>query len=228
MKHYAIGDIHGRFDLLNSALSVIGDLEAQDARLVFLGDYVDRGPDSRPVIETLMALTTSDRVICLRGNHEEMMLTAIITGNMAHWLDNGGRATGISYEMAYPALTLAFPREHLKWLAGLPVFYETPWHFYVHGGVRPGVPLSEQDPIEMMWIRDVFLHDDRDHGKHIVHGHTPRQAPELMPNRTNLDTYAYATGNLTIGVFEGPGGPREIWTAQSDGVWKPSGFYPNP
>lgn len=214
MKYFAIGDVHGRFDLLTTALEAIGDLEAQDARLVFLGDYVDRGPQSREVVERLIELSKNDRVICLRGNHEEMMVLGTRGDDIfraEHWYRNGGEATAQSYRDEYP-------QEHLDWMAALPVSHETPWHFFVHAGIRPGVPLDRQIAAEMLWIRGVFLDDPRDHGLHIVHGHTPRQAPELLHNRTNLDTGAYASGNLTIGVFEGAGGPSEVWVVRQDGV----------
>src|SRR5262249_52357538 len=147
IRHYAIGDIHGRFDLLGLALEAIGDLAEQDARLVFLGDYVDRGPQSRQVVEKLMELCASDRVVCLRGNHEELMVLGL-TGDPQDalmWMVNGGQATVESYGGE-------FPRRHLKWMADLPVTYETEHQFFVHAGVRPGVPLDKQDPEEMVWI----------------------------------------------------------------------------
>lgn len=215
MKHFAIGDIHGRFDLLSAALEAIGDLEEQNARLVFLGDYIDRGPQSREVVEALMAISISDRVICLRGNHEELMVDGLCGDAMdrMHWLSNGGRAALASYGGDVP-------QAHLDWVRNRPVCYETDTHFFVHAGVRPGVPLDRQDPAEMVWIRGLFLDSRADFGKHVVHGHTPDEEPELRLNRTNLDTGAFHTGRLTVGVFEGPGGPTEVWAVREDGITK--------
>jgi serine/threonine protein phosphatase 1 len=215
VRHYAIGDVHGRFDLLVRALAAIGDLEPQDARLVLLGDYVDRGPQSREVVDRLIGLSKSDRVTCLRGNHEEMMVRALEGDPQGAltWLSNGGGETLASYEGEVPP-------EHLDWMRRLPVSYETQHHFFVHAGVRPGVPLDRQAPEEMVWIRGRFLDSDEDFGKHVVHGHTPDLEPELRPNRTNLDTGAFRTGTLTVGVFDGPGGPTEVWAVREDGVEK--------
>jgi serine/threonine protein phosphatase 1 len=213
-RHYAIGDVHGRFDLLTRALAEIGDLEAQDARLVMLGDYVDRGPQSREVIDELMRRSADDRVVCLRGNHEEMMVAGLKDPDAAiQWLVNGGSATLASYGGKAPP-------EHVAWLRRLPVSYETEHQFFVHAGVRPGVPLDSQKPEEMVWIRRPFLDSDEDFGKHVVHGHTPAGDPELRPNRSNLDTGAFKSGTLTVGVFDGPGGPVEVWAVREDGVTK--------
>jgi serine/threonine protein phosphatase 1 len=213
-RHYAIGDVHGRFDLLTLALDEIGDLEAQDARLVMLGDYVDRGPQSREVVAELMRRSAGGRVVCLRGNHEEMMVANLDAPDAeSPWLLNGGAATLASYGGRVPP-------EHLAWLRSLPIRYESEHQFFVHAGVRPGVPLTEQRPEEMVWIRRLFLDSDADFGKHVVHGHTPAQAPELKANRSNLDTGAFQSGTLTVGVFDGPGGPVEVWAVRENGVAK--------
>jgi serine/threonine protein phosphatase 1 len=214
-RYYAIGDVHGRFDLLSRALDEIGDLEAQDARLVMLGDYVDRGPESREVVDELMRRSSDARVVCLRGNHEDMMLSGLEDpGAAVQWLLNGGEATLASYGGQAP------PEEHLAWLSALPVAYETEHQFFVHAGVRPGVSLDAQKPEEMLWIRRPFLDSDADFGKHVVHGHTPAGEPELRANRSNLDTGAFHTGTLTVGVFDGPGGPAEVWSVCEGGVTK--------
>jgi serine/threonine protein phosphatase 1 len=213
-RYYAIGDVHGRFDLLSRALDEIGDLEAQGATLVTLGDYVDRGPESREVVDALMRRTSDPRVVCLRGNHEEMMVNGLADPDAEiHWLVNGGAATLASYGGNVPP-------EHLAWLSALPVAYETEHQFFVHAGVRPGVSLDAQKREEMLWIRRRFLDSDEDFGKHVVHGHTPALEPELKANRSNLDTGAFTTGTLTVGVFDGPGGPAEVWSVREDGVTK--------
>lgn len=211
-RHYAIGDVHGRFDLLTRALEAIGDLEAQDAKLVLLGDYVDRGPQSREVVDELIRRSASDRVVCLRGNHEEMMLRGLEDrGARLQWLLNGGDATLESYGAGVPP-------EHRAWLRSLPVAYESEHQVFVHAGLRPGVARDDQRPREMLWIRSLFLDSDADFGKHVVHGHTPAEAPELKRNRTNLDTGAFQTGTLSVGVFDGAGGPVEVWAVRADGV----------
>jgi serine/threonine protein phosphatase 1 len=199
---------------LTRALDEIGDLEAQDAKLVMLGDYVDRGPQSREVLDELIRRSADDRVVCLRGNHEEIMVAGLEDpGAEIQWLVNGGSATLASYAGNVPP-------ERVAWLRGLAVSYETEHQFFVHAGVRPGVQLDSQDPQEMVWIRGLFLDSDEDFGKHVVHGHTPARAPELRSNRSNLDTGAYQSGTLTVGVFDGPGGPVEVWAVREDGVTK--------
>ena len=193
---YAIGDIHGRFDLLRKALAAI-ERRAPDATIVFLGDYIDRGPDSNAVVETLMRgpQRPGDRWISLKGNHEAMACEASTGGNLRLWLDNGGDATLKSFGGAVPSDVLA-------WFAALPVKFETEHHFFVHAGILPGVPLDRQSEETMLWIRHRFLDDLREHEKHIVHGHTPFYEVELRPNRTNLDTMAFHTGRLSIGRFD--------------------------
>jgi serine/threonine protein phosphatase 1 len=210
---YAIGDIHGRFDLLQKALREIardsGGLDATTGTtVVFLGDYVDRGPQSREVVAQLMRgpERASDRWICLKGNHEQMAWDAYQPGgNRYLWLDNGGDATLDSFGGAMPT-------DVLDWFRDLPLRYETEQHFFVHAGIMPGVPLEAQDEATMLWIRYRFLDDARDHGKHIVHGHTPSYAAELRPNRTNLDSMAFHTGCLSVGRFDRhvKGGPSRL------------------
>ncbi|HVO02357.1 MAG TPA: metallophosphoesterase family protein [Candidatus Cybelea sp.] len=205
---YAIGDIHGRFDLLKKALATI-ERETTAATVVFLGDYIDRGPDSKPVVETLMRGPTrpGDRWICLKGNHEAMACDAAAGRDRFLWLDNGGDATLRSFGGALPPAVLA-------WFAALPVTFETEHHLFVHAGIFPGVPIDQQSDDTMLWIRDRFLDDNRLHEKHIVHGHTPSYEVELRPNRTNLDTMAFRTGRLTIGRFDRRTklGPEEVMT----------------
>lgn len=201
MSLFAIGDIHGCYRLLLKVLSEIEARSHSPNTIVFLGDYIDRGPQSREVIELLMAgpKREGDAWICLRGNHEQMMLECL--GGRTHmdwWLDNGGEATVKSFGGTVP-------REVIDWSASLPVYHETPTHFFVHAGIRPGLSLKLQEEEVMLWIRDAFLDDDRDHGKHIVHGHTPNRATELRPNRTNLDSGACFYGTLSAGRFDGSG-----------------------
>ena len=214
---YAVGDVHGRLDLLQTAWATIQeDNGGQAGRVVFLGDYVDRGPDSRGVVEFLMRAQASAEVTCLKGNHEQMMVDALRgAAPMSWWIDNGGDATLASYGRAVTP-------EHLDWMAGLPLMDRDAHRVYVHAGLMPNVPVEEQDEEACLWIRERFLRAPGDQlPAHVVHGHTPFWAgkpdprqPELLEHRTNLDTGAYMTGVLTIGVFDPatPGGPIRVLT----------------
>jgi serine/threonine protein phosphatase 1 len=206
---YAFGDIHGRLDLLDQALDMVTDMAVtlcdDKPQLLFCGDYVDRGPDSKGVVDKLIQLQ-SEGAICLRGNHEQLMIDALTERTrfaVSHWLANGGDTTLTSYGGVVPP-------EVLGWMEALPLYYETANHVFVHAGMQPGVALSAHDPETLMWIRQAFLRRGAgEFDKHIVHGHTPQwdgkpnpAEPELLAHRTNLDTGAYATGVLTVGVFD--------------------------
>jgi serine/threonine protein phosphatase 1 len=222
---YAVGDIHGRLDLLKSAVeAIVEHAKGERFRMVFLGDYVDRGPDSRRVIELLMNLQRVGPVVCLKGNHEELMLKAVVErveGTLPVWLENGGRATLRSYGLE-PDLEASdrIPSEHVRWLSSLPLTTADPHRIYVHAGFAPGVALHRQKEHTCLWIRERFLQSHPgDFEAHVVHGHTPLWSgkpdpaePELLEHRTNLDTGAFATGVLSVGVFDAevPGGPVEV------------------
>lgn len=208
---YAIGDVHGRLDLLLLAVDAIqADLGERSGRVVMLGDYVDRGPDSAGVVKFLMHSQKHGSVTCLKGNHEAMMVDAMRGRGDDLWLGNGGVATLKSYGPG------GVPDEHVAWMDALPSCATLGNRIFVHAGLFPGVPLAEQEEDVCLWIRDRFLLAERDFEgwPHIVHGHTPHHPwkedpaqPELLPWRTNLDTAAFATGVLTVGVFEGEDGP---------------------
>ena len=210
---YAIGDIHGRLDLLERAFDLIRTHAGkQSFQVVCLGDYVDRGPDSRGVVDFLMRETDRTTLTCLKGNHEAMLLEAVEEGEWSGWLNNGGAETMASYNGEIPP-------EHVKWLRRLPACARDADRFYVHAGFRPGVALADQEEAVCIWIRGRFL--DADAGElpgHIVHGHTPyhidkldMERPERLPHRTNLDTGACWTGVLSLGVFEpGQAMPTEM------------------
>jgi len=214
---YAIGDIHGRLDLLDKAQGAIAAHAGKAARQVIcLGDYVDRGPDSKGVIETLMERAAAASWICLKGNHEDMMIEALRgRGGLRHWMFNGGGETLQSYGGA-----AGVPAAHLDWLEALPLFHRDAHRLFVHAGVAPGVALEDQDPEAFLWIRDAFLAAPAETlPRHVVHGHTPQwrgkpdlARPELLAHRTNLDTGAVWTGILSVGVFADarPGGPVEV------------------
>ena len=220
---YAIGDIHGRLDLLRAA---IHDIAAHAGggrhQVICLGDYVDRGPDSKGVVDTLIALTARDPWRCLMGNHEDMMSRSLRSRDrdeLDRWLDNGGDATLDSYADRVPMA-------HLEWLEALPLIHRDEHRLYVHAGVAPGTPVEDQDRRTLVWIREAFLTARASALPcHVVHGHTPlwRQKPdpalsERLPHRTNLDTGAYFTGVLSVGVFDDeiPGGPVEILSITED------------
>ncbi|MGI8840556.1 MAG: metallophosphoesterase family protein [Caulobacteraceae bacterium] len=214
---YAIGDLHGRLDLLRAAQAAIA-AHAGLARhqVICLGDYVDRGPDSKGVVEALMARAAESVWVCLKGNHEDLMIEAFRAerrGGLERWAANVGDETLISYGGQVPTA-------HLDWLGALPLFHRDAHRLFVHAGVKPNRPLEDQDPYTLMWIREPFLSAPATALPcHVVHGHTPRwrgkpdlARPELLPHRTNLDTGAAWTGILSVGVFEDgrAGGPVEV------------------
>lgn len=223
---YAFGDIHGRFDLLVTALEAIRVRGDKDAQLIFLGDYVDRGPQSREVVELLIDLQESSNAICLRGNHEDMMAACCRMASYNEiskaWCKYGGKQTLASYgskDNPYMAEWRKIPMRHVAWMESLPLYHDTPGRIFVHAGVVPGIPLAQHDPEEFMWARDDFIAaHPAGFLKHVVHGHTPYhdlklpEEPELLDHRTNLDTMAFDTGILSVGVFDPTtaGGPVEV------------------
>ncbi|MEO9211732.1 MAG: metallophosphoesterase family protein [Caulobacteraceae bacterium] len=235
---YAIGDIHGRIDLLDLALEAIAAHARGYARIVTLGDYVDRGPGSRRVVERLMALGAAGACLCLKGNHEALMLDSLWGRDARafdHWLANGGGETLASYgaraEDRKSALAVV-PEAHLRWMERLPLTTADAHRVYVHAGLAPGVPLENQGEAACLWIREAFLRaGPGEFSAHVVHGHTPLWAekrdaarPERLSHRTNLDTGAFATGVLSVGVFDPatPGGPVEILEARGPpAAWIP-------
>lgn len=223
---YVIADLHGRFDLLCKALSAIDILSPRGGRFVVLGDFVDRGPQSRNIIDLLAAGPQSPgwEWIVLQGNHEAMMLEALDTPNqrtLGVWLQNGGDDTLLSYgyTVGEAILPLKVPAEHLAWLRGLPVHYEDDLRIFVHAGVPYDKPVTETSVDTMQWMlypRGGAEQGAHCSGKHIVHGHHQSpQHPLLLPGRTNLDACAYHTGRLAIGVFSADAAaPLEtIWVA---------------
>lgn len=212
---WAIGDVHGRADLLAPLLETIeADAGPAPTHLVMLGDYVDRGRDSRGVLQLLCELEARGRIglTALRGNHEDRMLAFLTEPQIGpSWCDYGGRDALASYSVASPAgrtdaegwaetaqaLADALPEAHRRLLNGLRSFAEHGDYFFAHAGARPGVALAEQDPEDLMWIREPFLSDRKPFEKVVVHGHTPVDQPHVDARRINLDTGAYATGVLT-------------------------------
>lgn len=217
---YAVGDIHGRADLLTELLMRIdNDLRLRPDALaiqVFLGDYVDRGPHSREVIDLLIDRQRCHQTMFLKGNHEDCMLQALADpAALADWKMIGGLSTILSYGVvatghhdpqSHPRIATAIaetiPDNHHSFLRSLRLSFSIGDYFFAHAGVRPGVPLAAQSPRDLLWIREDFLLHEEDFGKVVVHGHTPALEPEIRRNRINIDTGAYATGRLTCLVLE--------------------------
>lgn len=194
---FAIGDIHGCFDKLDALLSKLPISFGTDL-LVFLGDYIDRGPESRRTLETVIMLKGlyPDHVICLKGNHEWMFSRYLAGIDKELFLINGGLKTLKEYSL--PGKGLDVPVEHKNFINALDLFLETDFYIFVHAGLRPGKPLSEQNPYDILWIREPFISSDYDWGKRIIFGHTPfLKGPFIMPNKIGIDTGAVYGRKLT-------------------------------
>lgn len=220
-RMYCIGDIHGRADLLRELHGLILEDVAGyegECHVLYLGDYIDRGAQSRQVIDLLLDEPLPGfRSIFLKGNHEQAMLDFMVhPENVAGWLGFGGRETLASYginasffplmkELPDLASSLAahLPPAHLAFLQDGLDSWRAGDYYFVHAGVRPGVPLGEQQVEDQLWIRNEFLHSTENHGAVVVHGHTIVDAPELLPNRIGIDTGAFNSGILTALVLEG-------------------------
>ncbi len=213
---YAIGDIHGCHDQLLDLLAKIkAHAGRHPYRAVFLGDYVDRGPKSRDVVNQVRALVTGHDEYgtwqALKGNHEAMMVEALAGNDDTEmWLVNGGLETLASYD-GYNAQM----REHAEWLSTLPTMIEMQNHVFVHAGLSPRYSLADQPDEVRLWIRGWEM-DDHDFGKHVVYGHTPKKRPALLARSSGLDTGACYWGTLTAGVFDETknSGPVEILQAE--------------
>lgn len=221
MRLYAIGDIHGRLDLLRQLADKISEdlrsAEASRISAVFLGDYIDRGPQSAAVIEELARGAFPVPIVALRGNHEEILLRFLEDESVLDsWRKFGGLETlhsyGVSvadpmrgggYKAAREALRSALPDSHVEFLKKTPASVSFGDYFFCHAGVKPGIPLDQQDTQDLLWIRDEFLAYPGAFGKVVVHGHTPAPEPEQRFNRINIDTGAYATSKLTAVMLEG-------------------------
>ena len=220
---YAIGDVHGRADLL---VRLLNDLHADIASggfegrpiLVMLGDYVDRGFQSKDVIDVLMGeLMSPFETYFLKGNHEAAMLQFLTDPSIGpRWAEFGGAETLVSYGVRPPrtrtspeewsvaseALNKALPEDHLHFLSNLDLSVRIGDYVFVHAGVRPGVPLDQQTEHDLLWIREQFLSDNKALGAVIVHGHTPAPQPHKDSRRVGIDTGAYLSGRLTAARFE--------------------------
>ncbi|MCB2099404.1 MAG: serine/threonine protein phosphatase [Rhodobacterales bacterium] len=221
---YAIGDIHGRVDLLDSLTDLIRDdakmagPEVTRRVIVYLGDYVDRGPDTRQLLDRLLeGPPPGFEAVYLKGNHEDFMLNYVQRGRGADvWFMNGGFETLESYGLPVLAVPYApaeqalvhrdfmdaLPESHRAFLEGLALYHIEGDYLFVHAGVRRGIPPHRQKEEDLLWIRRGFLDDDGDFGHRVVHGHTIRTRPDERPNRIGIDTGAWRTDRLTALVLQ--------------------------
>jgi serine/threonine protein phosphatase 1 len=221
VRVYAIGDIHGRADLLQKLMTKVDDdlsrYPTPGALEVYLGDYVDRGPASRKVIDLLCGRARLTGTVFLKGNHESYLSGFLENpAILCDWRLWGGLETLLSYGVVASlnptpdqqaelsaSLNRRLPTAHREWLSRLRPSFTCGDYFFVHAGVRPGVPLTRQVETDLLTIREDFLQSEEQFEKFIVHGHTPVHEPEFRPNRINIDTGAYATGRLTCLVLDG-------------------------
>jgi len=235
-RAYVVGDVHGRLDLLEELLSRIHeDIQSRPAdkvSIVFLGDLIDRGPDSANVLDRLQNYRHPGvNTVFLLGNHEEVMLR-VIGGEaqlIASWVRFGGDKTLESYGLdsnellfmtdsaAVETVRRAVPERHVEFLRGFADTCRFGDYLFVHAGIRPGIELDQQQQSDLRWIREPFLLDDRDHGFVVVHGHTISRRIDEQPNRIGIDTGAFATGVLTALSIEG-GERRFIDTREPAGA----------
>ncbi len=217
IRIYAVGDVHGcadRLVMLHARIAADAAARPGPRRmvLVYLGDYVDRGPDSAGVLDLLgePPPLRGAEAVTLMGNHERMMLDACDPdghpGALPFWLDNGGEATLESYGQGWDldptSLARALPPAHLALMRRCPLSWSAGGYLFVHAGVRPGVPLHRQDPADLAWIREPFLSFEGRLPQVVVHGHTPTRLPEIRPHRIGIDTGACFGGDLTCLVLE--------------------------
>ena len=220
---YAVGDIHGQLGALTTIVEMIRDdaVSAAGSRqvLIFIGDYVDRGLDSRRVIDFLLTDPAPGfEIVFLKGNHDAWLLAFLRDAGIGPaWLDVGGQATLLSYGVPVPAglrraghleavredLARALPPGHKAFLEGLSLLHVEGDYVFVHAGLRPGVAMEAQRERDLLWIREEFTGDRSDHGKIVVHGHSVTERPDVRPNRIGIDTGAYATGRLLFRALAG-------------------------
>lgn len=212
---YAVGDIHGRADLLAQKTQRIDAHEAsnpvENSIRIYLGDYIDRGPASRRVIDHLIAESLRHNSVFLQGNHEALLLAFLAAEDKDvknSWIRNGGLQTATSYgvdptSLQAAALRAVIPQAHIAFFKQLKLSFEIGEYFFVHAGVRPGVSFAKQAEEDLLWIRGEFLNYKGSFGKVVVHGHTPVCEPEVRPHRINIDTGAFRSGRLTCLVLEG-------------------------
>lgn len=199
MKYFVISDVHGEIDSLTELMEKISWRPDIDI-LIFLGDYIDRGDDSKEVIRYVRALKKlperfPENLVCLMGNHERMFLDYLQGNNKELFLYNGGDKTLESYS-GQPV-----PSNHIHFIKNLKLYHETDDYIFVHAGLRDHVPLGKQDEVDLLWVRDDFIYSDYDHGKKVIFGHTPQAKPLIMDNKIGIDTGCVFGGKLTCLVL---------------------------
>jgi serine/threonine protein phosphatase 1 len=199
-KLFAIGDIHGCLSKLQNLMGMI-EVNPQNDTIIFVGDYIDRGSDSKGVIDLVIDLRQRFKnVICLMGNHEKMLINYHFEGiDEEIFFLNGGHITAFSYGLVRTpkGVRMNIPEAHLEFYKSLRMFYETDRHIFVHAGLRPGVPLAKQNSHDMLWIRNEFIRTKHDFGKIVVYGHTPVPHPMVDETKIGIDTGAVYGGMLT-------------------------------
>jgi len=197
-KIFAIGDIHGSIDRLQDLIQKIPIDFATDT-LVFIGDYIDRGPGSVEVVEYLLDLKKRvPGIILLKGNHEDMLEKYLDGTDRFTYLLNGGQNTLDSYlNIADQSGSFPIPKDHIDFFKSLRLYYETEAYIFVHAGLRPKVALASQDTEDLLWIRDKFIYSKYNFGKTVVFGHTPLEKPLVEPNKIGIDTGAVYGNALT-------------------------------
>ena len=197
-KIFAIGDIHGSIDRLQDQMQKIPIDFANDT-LLFIGDYIDRGPGSVEVVEYLMDLKKRvPEIILLKGNHEDMLEKYLDGTDRFTYLLNGGQSTLDSYlSKTHRSDSFPIPAEHIDFFKSLRLYYETEAYIFVHAGLRPKIPLASQKTEDLLWIRDKFIYSKYNFGKPVVFGHTPLEKPLVEPNKIGIDTGAVYGNALT-------------------------------
>lgn len=213
----AVADIHAYGNKLELMLSRLGsEVDFETDTIVFLGDYVDGGPDAKNVVQTLIGLSKAfPHWVFLKGNHEDLMLDALVGNSSRYgspylWWNQGGLETAQSYlqqampQSYFPKYDLLeyIPYSHIRWMQKLPLFYETPYFAFVHGGFRDSRDLATTPEIEMLWLRDVFIESRFDWGKRIIAGHTYHKEPIVRFNKIIIDTMHHGGGDLTAVLLD--------------------------
>ncbi len=201
---FVIGDIHGCLDMLKGLLDTIRYTPELD-RLIFVGDYIDRGPNSKGVIDYLLFLKeiSHGKIECILGNHEALFLDIISGHGLEIYLYNGGGTTLKSYGTAPKFLDLSWlPKEHRSFFENLPPYIELEKYIVVHAGLVPGIPLKEQALEDLLWIREPFIYSEADFGKTVIFGHTPFREPLWMENKIGIDTGAVYGNKLSCVELE--------------------------
>jgi|WetSurMetagenome_2_1015567.scaffolds.fasta_scaffold245526_1 serine/threonine protein phosphatase 1 len=199
-KIFAVGDIHGCYDKLAAMMKILPWRKDEGDLLLFIGDYIDRGPKSREVVDFLVRLRQQGgEFVFLKGNHEKMLLDYYIQQkDQMLYVANGGAETIASYvEGGIGRKAFVLPEEHLEFFLSLALYHETEDYIFVHAGLKDGVPLNEQSEEELLWIREEFIYSAYDWNKRVIFGHTALEIPFVTPGKIGIDTGAVYGNKLT-------------------------------